>query len=472
MAITSTQQTEILKIVSGLFNAAPGGANLTELANLVQGGMTTSQLADALAAHSLFTGTIMAGKVTTSSQVNVLMSNFGLTADSDPASAGSQAQAYFTQQIDAGVGFGKIVYDAVQFLSGSVPPEFTTAATLLSNKALVAAAYSESNSSTNLSALQNVVANVTGTAAYTDQDVQDILDDAGASGGQTFTLTTGSDVINGTSGNDTVVGILSGALGTGSTIQPGDQINGGGGTADTLNINISGDASGAFTLASITTSGVEKILVSNYDAHAGDTTINMSTMSDVTNFGTTGSSATGDTIFSNIKAIAALQAAGEGDVTASYLSAAVSGTTDTQTVAVDNFTGLLKLSEIETVTISAAGTKSTISTLNTDTGTQDATTLNINASVALTITTDLNTNSSELTKIDASGSTAAVTLTTSDTETKAMTFGSGDDVLVRNANAAADTVDAGDGTDTLKVTTGANATSTNLANYKNFEVWR
>ena len=54
MAITSTQQTEILKVVAGLFNAAPGGSNLSELANLVSGGMTIRQLADALAANTLF----------------------------------------------------------------------------------------------------------------------------------------------------------------------------------------------------------------------------------------------------------------------------------------------------------------------------------------------------------------------------------------------------------------------------------
>ena len=210
--------------------------------------------------------------------------------------------------------------------------------------------------------------------------------------------------------------------------------------------------------------------MSNYDANVGVTTIDMANMTGVTHFGTTGSGDNGDTTFSNVKAIAALQAKGSGDVTVNYLSSVVSGTADTQTVAVDTFTGALTLAEVETVTITSSGTKSTIGTLTTDAGTQDATTLNINASAALTITTDLNTNSSALTKIDATGSTAAVTLTTSDTGTKTITLGGGNDVLVRNANAAADTVDGGAGTDTLQVTTGANATAANLANYKNFEV--
>ena len=35
MAITKDQQTEILKITAGLYNAAPGGAILTDFANLI-----------------------------------------------------------------------------------------------------------------------------------------------------------------------------------------------------------------------------------------------------------------------------------------------------------------------------------------------------------------------------------------------------------------------------------------------------
>ena len=140
MAVTHAQETDILKIVVGLFNAAPGKDYLTEMANLVEDGMTIRQLADFLAAHTLFVNDIMGGKITTDAQVAVLMENFGVVADNnDPTSAGSQAQAYFTQQIEAGVGFGQIVYDAVTYLSVSPAVEFTAAATLLANKTLVAA---------------------------------------------------------------------------------------------------------------------------------------------------------------------------------------------------------------------------------------------------------------------------------------------------------------------------------------------
>jgi len=291
---------------------------------------------------------------------------------------------------------------------------------------------------------------------------------SGSTTGKSYSLTTGYDELAGDSNGNKFTGILSGALATGSTVQPGDSIDGSGGI-DEFIINISGDAGGAFNLSSVTTNNVEKILVSNYDANGGVTTIDMSAMANVTHLGTVGSSATGDTIFSNVLAIAEVQAKGSGDITVSYPASVVSGTTDNQTLAVDTFTGAATFTEVETLNINASGSASTISTLTTDGGTQDTATLNINASANLTITTDLNTNNSALTKIDGTGSTGKITLTTADTGTTNITLGSGDDKLVRNANAAADTVNAGDGTDTLSVTTGANATSAKLANYSNFE---
>ena len=192
-------------------------------------------------------------------------------------------------------------------------------------------------------------------------------------------------------------------------------------------------------------------------------------MTGVTTFGTTGSSATGDTIFSNTQAVATLQVKGAGDVTASYLASAVTGTTDAQVLNVDTATGTVVLAEVETLTINATGTASTLVDLDTDAGTQDTKTLNINAAVAFKVTADLNTNSASLTAIDASGSTATVNLTTSDTGTTSIKFGSGNDKLTRNVNASTDTIDAGAGNDTLVVTTGANISSANLANYSNFE---
>lgn len=275
MAITKAQETEILKVVAGLFNAAPGGSNLSELANLVAGGTSIRQLADDLAANSLFTNGILAGKVTVEDQVAVLMNNFGLTVgDTVTTSADAQAEAYFTAQIEAGVGFGQIVYDAVTFLSTTTDTAFTTTATLLANKALVAHAYSSTSSSTDLTTLQNVLSNVTGTAPYTDDDVAAILEGSGSIGGQSFTLTKSVQALTGTSGNDT---FIAGDDGGSAALNAGDSITGGGGT-DTLKLfnAAAADNTGSFTSAVI--SSVENVEAT---LSASAQTLNVSANADV-----------------------------------------------------------------------------------------------------------------------------------------------------------------------------------------------
>ncbi len=440
MAITNEQQTEILKIVAGLFNAAPGGTYLTELANLVSGGMTTSQLADALAAHSLFTGTIMAGKVTTSSQVAVLMKNFGLTADSDPASAGSQAQAYFTQQINNNVGFGKIVYDAVQFLSGSVPPEFTTAATLLSNKALVAAAYSESNSSTSLTTLQNILGGVTGTAAFTDADVAAALAAAGSgtSVGQTFTLTTGSDSFTGSSGNDTFNASYTSA--NGMTLQSGDTLAGGAGT-DVLNVSV-----GAAGTVQPTISGIETVS-GNFSAGGTISLLSATGVSTVESGGSTNAA-----IFSGIgSSSVALKASNTAlGTTFGFTNAALAGSADTVSLTLNNVTaGTVAVQPVsgtngaETIAITSTGSPNTI-TLDDGTSTS-LTKVTISGSQDLSLTTTPTT----LTALDASALTGGLTHTSTAVAASTVTGGSGNDALTMGAAAVKDSVNAGAGDDTV-----------------------
>lgn len=209
MAITDPV-TIGFKIIIGLFNAAPGKSYLADIENLAAG-KTLAQLADALAATTIFTSGIMGGKNTTALKVAVLMHNFGVVADSDPGSVGSQAQAFFTDRIDAGVGLGAIVYEAVNFLSqdsATLPAAFTTVATLLSNKAAVAAAYSATNASTDLAKLQSVLSAVTGTELYTDVQVAAILAVSGSTtADSTITGTVNADILAGGSGNDTLSGL-------------------------------------------------------------------------------------------------------------------------------------------------------------------------------------------------------------------------------------------------------------------------
>jgi hypothetical protein len=191
MPISSAQQSNILGIVAGLFNAAPGKQFLTEFSNAIDAGLSETQLADILAAHPVFTDGIMGGQSTTPLQVAVLMNHYGLATDSVSGSTASQAETFFTKSIDAGIGFGAITAQATDFLLGnSVPADFIETANLLKNKIIAAEIFSASNSSTDLAALQAPLAGLT---IFTGTD-----------GADTYTGTSNGDVISGGMGGDRI----------------------------------------------------------------------------------------------------------------------------------------------------------------------------------------------------------------------------------------------------------------------------
>lgn len=393
MAITSTQQTEILKVVAGLFNAAPGGTNLTDLANAVEAGMTIRQLADVLAAHTLFTNGVMGGKVTTVAQVAVLMDNFGLAVgNTDATSADAQAEAYFTSQIDAGVGFGQIVYDAVTFLSTTTDTAFTTTATLLANKALVAAAYSQSNSSTNLTTLQSVLSNVTGTAPYTDDDVADIL--AGIpSSGQTFTLTTGQDYADTTSSFKN-----GGLLPSDFKFSSGnDTVNAGAGTVGNTDALVDGSTTDSDTLNATLTSGAAAT----------------PTIQNIEKLNLTMSIANSGLDFANVTGVKAISVTGTANGVVNNLdltkgtTLAVNSYSKALTVQAATLAGTTALGTAETlgVTVSGATEDSSLTIASATAGTENLESLTITSSgAAANILTLVNgTNTDNIDKIAIAG---------------------------------------------------------------------
>lgn len=185
-----SQQTQILKVVAGMFNAVPGKELLGVMNDFVAANDVQS-LAVALAATPLFESAIVGGD--DAADVAALMSNFGFVADSDPASAGSLAQKYISDRVAAGDDFGVIAYNIVTFLSSdSVPAIFTEAATLLSNKAAVSAAYSASFPSSDLGTLQSVLVSVDGSRAITQAEIDQILAKFNTNA---VTLTSGIDIV-------------------------------------------------------------------------------------------------------------------------------------------------------------------------------------------------------------------------------------------------------------------------------------
>ncbi len=497
MAITKEQQTEILKITVGLYNAAPGGAILTDFANLIEGGLTTRGLADALAAHSSFTSGIMAGKVTVDAQVGVLLKNFGLVADeANPDSAGSLAAAYFTDQLEAGVGIGEIVYNAIVYLSADPVPElFAGTATLLNNKVLVAEAYSATASSNDLSVLQTVLSKVTGTAPYTPADVQKALQDSGVSSnsGQLFSLIVGEDDVSGTSGDDIFKALVTenNAGNPVNTLESIDKLDGGQGN-DTLTATLEG-AGAAPSLNSI-----ENVVV----RFASVETLDLSNATGVTAVTVQTSTAGGN--ITNVGAVENFAVKNQtqnatfigNTATSLNLTLDTVGNFTTPTINTITFdTGATSLNLTLNNANAAIGTLASVEALTVDaTGTNEINQGSVAATTSATITgtgsvelKDAFTALTTLTATDNSGGVTAIvdgdaiavdggsgadniTYNEALAANAAVTLGGGDDIFtIAAASVAGATVDAGDDNDTLAVTDGSWLDADAADVYTNFE---
>lgn len=277
-----------------------------------------------------------------------------------------------------------------------------------------------------------------------------------------MSLTTGTDNITGTSGNDTISGVLQGdgtnGNGTGTTIQPGDVINGGSGT-DTLNISVSGNAGGAYSLNAVNTTSVEKVMLSNFDANAADTTISTSLMTGLTTVGMSSSSTTGGTVFAGMQnMVDAEMRSGAGSLTLTYDGAqVVTGTADVQNLTVSNDTaGTFTANGIETINIKSESGKSTLTAVASNA--MNKVVITGDKDLKITNALDFASNGSAGKPgavVDASAFTGALTITTTASEIASITGGSGNDSFTMGSLTKDDTVDGGAGTDTLIMTAAA-----------------
>jgi hypothetical protein len=260
-------------------------------------------------------------------------------------------------------------------------------------------------------------------------------------------FTTTLDSLEGGAGDDNFNGVYYADGGTGTTAFPGDSASGGAGT-DTLNISVAGLSTVVQNINAIRTTGVEKVLVTNFDTNADDTedtTVDTSLMSGLTSAGLNASGATGDTIFSNMTGVIdASMANGSGDLTMTYVASAVAGAADTQALAVSNVSaGTFTANGAETIAITTSVVKSTL----TDVASTTMTKLTVAGDQALTLSTALTTKT-----IDASASTGGVTLTLGANAAHVVTGGSGADTIDAAATLSnADTISGGAGSDTIKL---------------------
>lgn len=273
-----------------------------------------------------------------------------------------------------------------------------------------------------------------------------IITDNSANAPQTFTLTTSNDSPAGGSANDTIAGVVAANNGTGTTLNAGDVINGGGGT-DTVNVSVSGSMTGSTTTSAVTFTGVERILVSNFDTSNDDNIIDLSLAdSSLTTVGFSASAATGDTKFQGLnKIVAAEMTNGSADLELSYNSTPVSGTSDSQTLTLSGQTeGKFTVNGVETIAVTSSGSANTIQLVGAAT-----TKVVVTGSANLTLTEG---TSDVLATVDASGFTGKLSFTTNDTLNVSLTGGSGADTFELGTTfTSSDTIAGGGGNDTLSV---------------------
>ncbi|WP_413678749.1 DUF4214 domain-containing protein [Prochlorococcus sp. MIT 0916] len=265
------------------------------------------------------------------------------------------------------------------------------------------------------------------------------------------------DNLVGTDADDAFDGVYYADGGTGTTAFPGDIVSGGAGT-DTLTISVAGTSTVAQPINAITTTGVEKLYVTNYDANATtteDTTVDTSLMSGLTTIGLTASNATGDTEFSGVAGIVATEMRnGAGDLTITYLADAVKGTADSATLDVSNLTaGIYTANGLETITINSSLTKSVMEQVVSDkltklvvTGDKD-----LEISTAVNFVDGTNSDTTIDSTVDASAFTGGLTVT-AEAMDQSITTGSGADTInMVGTLTKYDTVSAGTGSDTLSL---------------------
>jgi len=299
---------------------------------------------------------------------------------------------------------------------------------------------------------------------------------------QSLSLTTSADNLSGAGGNDT----FSASAATAATqqFQSADTLDGGAGT-DTFNLTIANAA----TFIASNVSNIENV-ISQFTA-AG--TLSLSGSSGITALTANASTAAG--VFTAIPSIIPITVANKGqNTTFDFANSALSGSADTVTATVSNFSAnTLTIASVsgtegaETIALVSTGGANTL-TLDDDTAT-DLTTLTITGDQDLTLTTTPTT----ITSLDAQGLAATLTHAATNTAAATVTGGSGNDAITAsNAGAVndsisggagndtitfagnlatTDTVDGGDGTDTLGLTTAlATAyTAPSTATITNFE---
>jgi hypothetical protein len=223
--MTTQQQADAYRFFAIAFGAAPGVTYMNQIADAYAAGMTTKQIVNVYTTKPQFTS-VYPTFYTNAQFANALIEN--VVGSSASAAAKTQAKADVEAALAAGWSRGDVIYQIFTNLANKplTDADWGNTAKLLANQVAVAQYYTEVKlgNTEDLAVLKSVIAGVTPTTdVSTDAAKEAVLAAAGASNGQTFTLTDGADAFKGTAGNDTFVA-------TEATLSSADIIDGGNGT--------------------------------------------------------------------------------------------------------------------------------------------------------------------------------------------------------------------------------------------------
>lgn len=450
--LPSTTEVQITRVVKALYDAAPGNLYLNAFKEYAAENGGVVGVADALLYEHR--------NKTNADLAQLIVDNLGLakvdeaTGATGANSAADNAKAFLLWQFNVaeqtGATRGQVLVDALNNLAtlGS-DPIFGKAADFFN--ASIAQAYSYSvdpaNSTYDLAVLQQADEVTIGEGG----EVVSVP-------GKTFMLTTNVDNITGTSGNDTINGVVD-TTANGGTLGVADVIDGGAGV-DTMNLTVTDNTK----WAQATIQNVEKFFFR--DLSTGSNPMNVSNISGATEMWS--SKSTQDLALTNIANNVTLGLSN----TAKNLTATFADGTfkagSTLAVAVSNAgTNATTRSTVEVGHASTAGTATDLTLAVTAAsganfvefkdGSKAIGTLKT-LSIAGTGSVDLVANNAEfdnLTTVNASGNSGGVTLDL-DNNAKDVTItgGSGDDTFVLPNFTDKDVVNGGAGNDTLVVTLG------------------
>ena len=164
MALSAEARAEIISLIVGMFNAAPGNAVLNELADLIEGGATLGQIAESLANtevfHLVYPDSLSNGEFADAFVNNILSE----TSQEIRDSLIGDVEAI----LDSGTSRGGLMVLAIQLLRevDSDDEVFGASAAKFNNKVDVATYYSEDRglSGADLDSLQAVLLNVSNLA--------------------------------------------------------------------------------------------------------------------------------------------------------------------------------------------------------------------------------------------------------------------------------------------------------------------